>query len=169
MNHGMTSEDFVLALERYGGDLSQWPRELAEAARDLLAQSPASATALDQARAFDAYLRANDPVAAIEPERCAKIIRRVMAQTHAVSADRGSSVWRWRSLARVTAPVRVSALRFAATALTAATLGVLTGHGLTQFTGGALGTFVAGSGVTATTSGLAALFHDPHTMIAELQ
>ncbi|QNT69954.1 hypothetical protein [Defluviicoccus vanus] len=165
----MTSEDFVLALERYGGNLSRWPRELGEAARALLVQSPASGAALDHARAFDAYLRANDPAAAIEPERCVKIIRRVMAQTHTVSDDRGSSVWRWRSLACVAAPVRVSALRFAATALTAATLGVLAGRGLTQVTDGEMGAIVANSGVVVTTAGLAALLHQPQLMLAEPQ
>lgn len=170
MNRSMTLEEFDLALQRYGGDLERWPPGARDHAVRLLAASSEAAAALREARAFEQYLRSNDPGADIDVERCAEISRRVLASTRvAVDGQARGRASRWRILPRLT-PVRLPAVRFAASALTAAVLGLLAGQGLTQFgSDSRVDGLVVDAGSTGTDSGLAGLFRQPHLMTAELR
>lgn len=165
MNHHLTLEAFVLALERYGGDPDRWPSSLREAATELIATSPEAANALGRARALERILRAHDPAADIKPLRSAVVRERVLAATWTTALEPRSVRGGWWRVFLPSEPVRLPALRFAATALTAAVLGILAGQGLSQF--GTLTPEVVAPSDTQT--GLAAMFRPPLAMTVAVQ
>lgn len=141
MRKPMTLEEFVLALERWGAALDRWPPSMRESAATLLAASPKAADALQRAQALEDHLRSNDPAARITSARCAAVNRRIIAAIvpTAATSHRAQEPW-WR-LFLPSAPVRLPVMRFAATALTVAVLGVLAGRGITQANNAAVTAF----------------------------
>lgn len=157
MNDDLTLEAFVLALEQYGGDPDRWPPSLRAATTTLLATSPAAAEALDRARALDRLLHDNDPAADIDPASYRAVRQRVLVAIAERAAHARAARGAWWRVFLPSAPVRLPAVRFAATALTAAVLGILAGQGISQF--GSVSTESVSS--YETQSGLAAMFRQP--------
>lgn len=130
----MILSQFMDALDRYGSVLDLWPAAERSAARALLANSPEAVSELAAAQRVEAFIRDNDPAAALGPDAVVRLTNVVLARLPARPQPRVSP---WRGiLVRIglSGPRLEWAPRFAMSMAVAALLGVAAGDRLVDST-----------------------------------
>ena len=130
----MTLDEFVAVLERRGADLDRWPVTERLAGQVLLDTSAKAALALADARNFERYIAAYEPIDAITEDR----IQRITAAVEAARTSQRRPSTRRLSIERLAAFLGMQAdilnflTRFATPMLLAALLGILAGQQFSQ-------------------------------------
>ena len=126
----MTLEKFEMLIERYGTDLTRWPKAAGRDAQALLGVSIEAKAALAAAARLDAWLRAHDPAAAVGEDRMARLMAAVNAR---IDRPQARSWWQRPTYGLGVPPGMFRlALQFGAPVAAAALLGVFVDELLPQ-------------------------------------